>query len=154
MAAFGGCLVLGALPRIVKHQGARDALIMAVGLVVLANTRPYEGLVLSLGVAVALLAWVTSQRGPAMEDLIFRSALPIASVLLLAGVAMGYYFWRVTGSPFHMPYLVAKRTVLDVPSVNVAGNLAVLASTAFSSGKSASYLVWTPSVENTRRLPA
>ena len=95
LAAFGGCLVLGTLPRIVKHHGARDAIIMAVGLVVLANTRPYEGLVLSLGVAVALLAWVTSKRGPAMGDLILRSALPIASVLLLAGVAMGYYFWRV-----------------------------------------------------------
>ena len=115
LAAFGGCLVLGALPRIVKHQGARDALIMAVGLVVLANTRPYEGLVLSLGVAVALLAWVTSKRGPAMGALIFRSALPIASVLLLAGVAMGYYFWRVTGSPFHMPYLVARNTYAVAP---------------------------------------
>src|SRR5882672_7415781 len=49
LPALGGALVLGALPRIEHHRRWRDAAIMAVGLFILANSRPYEGLLLSLG---------------------------------------------------------------------------------------------------------
>src|SRR6266571_8384439 len=115
LAAFGGSLVLGALPRILKHQRVRDALVMAVGLVVLANTRPYEGLVLSLAVAVALLVWIAGKRRPAIRVWILRIAVPITGVLLLTAVAMGYYFWRVTGSPFRMPYLLDRNTYAIAP---------------------------------------
>lgn len=122
-AALGGALVLGALPRIRRHQRVRDALLLATGVAILANSRPYEGLVLSLTVAVALAAWIFAHRSPgargarvyAFGRLAARVVLPIALVLGAAGVATAYYFWRVTGSPIHMPYQVNRAAYAVAP---------------------------------------
>ena len=106
LAATGGALVLGVLPRIVRHQRVRDTLLLGVGVAVLANTRPYEGLVLSLVVAVALLVWTAGKKGPPVAVWIRRVGLPLVLLLALVSAGMGYYFWRVTGSPFRMPHQV------------------------------------------------
>ncbi len=107
LAATGGALVLGALPRIMRRQRVRDGIVMALGVVMLANTRPYEGLVLSLMVAAGLLWWVVRAK-PAVDRIaprlmVQRVALPVMLVLGITGAAMTYYFWRVTGNPFTMP---------------------------------------------------
>ena len=109
-AAIGGALVLGALPRIMRKQRVRDTLLMGLGLVILANSRPYEGFVLSLPVAAALLVWMVGKRRPPVRVLVRRLVFPLLILLVVAGAAMGYYFWRVTGSPFRMPYQVDRDT--------------------------------------------
>ncbi len=109
-AAIGGALVLGALPRIMRRQKVRDALLMGLGLGILANSRPYEGFVLSLPVAAAVLVWMTGKKRPPMQVVARRVLLPLLLLLALIGAAMGYYFWRVTGSPFRMPYQVDRAT--------------------------------------------
>ena len=109
-AAIGGALVLGALPRIMRGQKVRDALLMGLGLGILANSRPYEGFVLSLPVAAALLVWVAGKNRPPTRVLARRVVLPLMTVLAAVGTAMGYYFWRVAGSPFRMPYQVDRAT--------------------------------------------
>jgi hypothetical protein len=114
LAATGGALVLGALPRIMRHQPVRDAILMAIGVAMLANTRPYEGLMLSLVVAARLFWWVVQSKPPRNQLptglLIGRIALPMLLVLALAGAATSYYFWRVTGNPFTMPQQVNRDT--------------------------------------------
>jgi hypothetical protein len=115
VAGIGGALILGALPRLKKAARKRDAVVMGSGLILLANSRPYEGLVLSLPVGVALIAWLLTGRRPAFKHRVLRVALPIVVVMALAGTAMGYYFWRVTGHPLRMPYEVARATYATAP---------------------------------------
>ena len=54
MAAIGGALVMGAVPRIFHRQRFQDTVVLAVGAGILANTRPYEGFLLCIPVVVAL----------------------------------------------------------------------------------------------------
>jgi len=105
-AAIGGLLVLGALPRIMRSPRVRDSLLMAVGMVILANSRPYEGLVLGIPVCVLLLVWILKKRGPALTTALVRTVLPAIVVLALGGAGTGYYYWRITGNPFRMPYQI------------------------------------------------
>lgn len=109
LAATGGALVLGALPRIMRHQRVRDAILMSFGVAMLANTRPYEGMMLSVAVGIMLGVWAIRKR-PAAGPLLRRVALPMLLILAVAGVATGYYFWRVTGSPTRMPQQVNRDT--------------------------------------------
>lgn len=106
VTALGGALVLGALPRLKRHIHTRDAIWMALGLSVLANSRPYEGLALATTVAVAMSAWLVSQSRPRLLTVLSRVLAPITLILAITALATGYYNYRVTGSPLQMPYQV------------------------------------------------
>jgi hypothetical protein len=55
VALIGGALVLGAYVRLRNASRCRDAAWMALGLAILANSRPFEGAIASVPVAVAML---------------------------------------------------------------------------------------------------
>jgi hypothetical protein len=114
VAAIGGALVLGALPRILRTFRIRDGLWMALGVAILANSRPYEGLLVCAPVAFALLWWVATKARPAVSVLLRRAMAPAA--LLLIVVAMdGYYNHRVFGNAFTLPYQVNRATYASAP---------------------------------------
>jgi len=115
VAALGGALVLGAVPRIKRHQRWQDALLMGLGLALLANSRPYEGLFFSAPVLIALVLWIFRRRGPAFRESVRHVVLPLATVLSVAAVAMLYYFWRTSGSPLRTPFFVNLATYDPVP---------------------------------------
>jgi hypothetical protein len=115
IVALGGALVLGAWPRVRKHLRTRDALIMSLGLVILANSRPYEGLIFAITVAGAMLPWLMGRNRPPLERSLSRVIVPIVLVLLAASVATGYYYYRVTGNPFRMTYQVDAETYAAAP---------------------------------------
>jgi hypothetical protein len=115
IAALGGALLLGSWGRMRRHPRVRDALLMALGLGILANSRPYEGLIFSLPVAAAMLLWLVGKKKPSPGVAIFQVVLPIMLLLVIAGAATGYYYWRVTGSPFRMTYEVNRDTYATAP---------------------------------------
>ena len=106
VTAVGGALVLGALPRLRRHLHMRDAVWMALGLAILANTRPYEGLLLAATVAVPMGAWLASASRPKLSVVLSAVFAPIALILAVTAILTGYYNYRVTGSPFRMGYQV------------------------------------------------
>jgi len=110
LPALGGALVLGALPRIKHHLRWLDAVIMAIGLFILANSRPYEGLLLSAGVAIALLAWMFGHDGPPLRVSLMRIVVPLVLTLTPLAAWTGYYYYRVTGNPFRMTYDINRET--------------------------------------------
>jgi hypothetical protein len=115
VAATGGALVLGALPRVKGSWRVGDALLMGLGAALLANSRPYEGMVLCLPVAAALMVWVVRGPRPPLRVVAGRVVAPLGIVLSLAALATCYYFWRVTASPFRMPYQVDRSTYAVAP---------------------------------------
>jgi len=114
-SAIGGALALGALPRLKRDLRTRDGVILAIGLSVLANSRPYEGSVLSLLIALSLVYWFSRRSGAALGAVGRGLVVPLFLVAILTGLAMGYYFWRLTGSPLRTPYQVNWETYGMMP---------------------------------------
>ena len=101
VAAAGGALVLGALPRLLKQVTTGAALAFAIGAAVLMNSRPYEGLLLCLPATFWLSVAVLRKK-----TMLCGSVIPAVAVFLCAVAWTGYYDDRVTGSPWTMPYQV------------------------------------------------
>jgi hypothetical protein len=75
LGGLGGALVLGAMPRLMKTASLRYGLLMAVGIVLLIYSRPYEGLLLCLPVAFVLVKWaIRGKNRPAPVVLLRRAA--------------------------------------------------------------------------------
>lgn len=114
-AAFGGALLFGALPRIGLTQSRLATIVLGIGTAILANSRPYEGMVISIPVAIWLLIWICRQKGRARQRALGRVVLPLLAVLLVAGLTNGYYFWRVTGHPLLMPQVLERNSYAVAP---------------------------------------
>jgi len=106
VAATGGALVIGALPRILRRCSLRDSVLMGVGAALLANSRPVEGLLFCLPVAVVLAIRLFSRGSTYFRLKVARALLP--AILVLGGTVafMGYYNWRVTGNALLFPHVL------------------------------------------------
>ncbi len=128
LPAVGGLLVLGTLPRIERHARLRDALLMGLGLAILANTRPYEGFVFSLPIAAAMLVWLLKQKKIPAATVFRRVVLPLIldprrnrgrdGLLLLAG------HWQpvrhaLPGEPGHLCHGAVLRVAEAAPGARL-----------------------------------
>ena len=115
VAALGGALMFGALRRTIRRPRVWDSLLMGVGLALLANSRPFEGLVVSVPALLVLTTWMLSKRGPPRSVWVRRVALPILAVLACTAGGMGLYNFRVTGHALQMPYQVHEAAYISTP---------------------------------------
>ena len=78
VAAIGGALLLGGYARVVRRRQTAYALAMGLGLAILANTRPYEGLIFAVPIMVAFFI-----PKPRWTALILIAALLVPRVCLV-----------------------------------------------------------------------
>jgi hypothetical protein len=90
-AILGGCLLLGAAARLARKTTARDGLLMVLGLLLLANSRPFEGALISLPTCLYTV-WILVQKRARVHIW-----LPGLTLLLAGAVLTGCYCQRVTG---------------------------------------------------------
>ncbi|HKE27972.1 MAG TPA: hypothetical protein VKB88_36715 [Bryobacteraceae bacterium] len=111
LAAAAGCLVFGALPRLLDHPRQRDAILLGLGLALHLITRPYESTFLFLSVAL----WFAPLVGRAVRSADpFRISpalrhLPDAGLVLLPALALILAHNKsVTGSWTTMPEMLSQ----------------------------------------------
>jgi hypothetical protein len=114
LAATGGALIYGALPRLVETQSRRSALIFALGLLLLAATRPFEGLLISAP-ACLWLAWQFRPRQPI--GITANVLLPIVAVCTAGAAMMLFYNDSLTGELLKFPYQIHEDTYAATPSL-------------------------------------
>jgi hypothetical protein len=104
VAAAAGALVVGAVPRLARRPTPAVAALAALGLVALANSRPYEGATTAAAAGAVLWIWRRRARRPIGELLATAVILPAAAILACGLAAVLYYNYRVTGHALLMPY--------------------------------------------------
>ncbi len=125
VAAIGGALVLGALPRIRRGFRTRDFFWMGLGLAILANSRPYEGLLVSVP-ALVYVGWLVFGSIAGLRDrrrpgachtipVLLRRMTPGALAVAGALSFLGYYDYRVFGNPLTLPYTVNRAIYSSAP---------------------------------------
>jgi hypothetical protein len=110
VGVIGGALVLGAIPRIRRGMLSRHFVLLAAGLLLLANSRPFEGAALSIAPGLSLLGHIRRQRGPALRRALSRPIPAFLLVMATGCVLMATYFRAVTGNPLTPPYRVNQQT--------------------------------------------
>jgi hypothetical protein len=106
LAALGGALLFGATRRLVTAPRWLDGFLLGAGLAILANSRPYEGLVAAAAAGAMLLAGLARRGWPACKRVMTTAGAPAAAVLAAAAAWGAYYNFRVTGCATTMPYRV------------------------------------------------
>ena len=117
VAGAGGALVLGALARIRRRAGVGSALLLGLGVAILANSRPYEGLLFCVPVGAWLLWWLVGKikSREAAGTRIRNVFLPLSAVLILTIAFIGYYNLRLTGNALLFPHVLNTRTYHTTP---------------------------------------
>jgi hypothetical protein len=115
IAALGGALVIGAVPRILRSPRPAHGVLMAIGVAILAFSRPYEGVLLCIPVVVLLTKHALTRLRRLTPQGILRFAAVPAVILLSAASWMAYYNYRINGSALTLPYSINRATYSVVP---------------------------------------
>ncbi|HWB83409.1 MAG TPA: hypothetical protein VG675_04665 [Bryobacteraceae bacterium] len=115
MAGLGGALVLGALPRLLRRPRPGAGIVLGLGLAMLANSRPYEGLLLCFPIAVVLGRVYFKDSKPVKASDVRKACIPVIVILVITTGLSAFYNYRVTGKPLTTPYTVHERAYMPVP---------------------------------------
>jgi hypothetical protein len=115
LAALGGALVLGAVPRLTRKPRALEAILLGIGAGLLVLSRPYEGVLLCLPVAVYLGHWaIRGENRPKPAQLARLGALSVL-IAMVAVAWLAWYDYRAFGSPTTLPYSVNRAQYAMAP---------------------------------------
>lgn len=114
VAAFGGAILMGALPRLLRERHWRHAVLLGLGVGILANSRPFEGAVFCIPAFVVLGVWLLRRPGPPWSVKTRGVIIPLGATLACVAAFMFYYNWRVTGNVLLLPHALDDRIHLTV----------------------------------------
>jgi hypothetical protein len=115
IAALGGALVLGGLPRFMKAPRFRDGMLMAIGVVLLGLSRPYDGMLLCLPVVCYLGWWMIFGTNRPTAAVLFRCTVIPLMLIVASGAWMGYYNYRLYGNPLTPSYSINRAQYAMAP---------------------------------------
>ena len=115
VAALGGALYFGAIRQLWERISWQNSALAAVGLVILANSRPLEGAIAATPVAGLFLLRIVGQRRWKQLEFWRELVLPAGVILLLGAAAMGAYNRAITGSALQPPYLLHEKQYQESP---------------------------------------
>ena len=101
---IGGALAFGALPRIARDGQWKHSITWALGLGILALSRPYDAAVAGIASGAILLWWL--RKSMAFPAILRQVAVPALLVFLAVGAAIAYNNLHVTGSALTLPYVM------------------------------------------------
>jgi hypothetical protein len=102
VAAVGGALLLGAAVRSMKKPTAGNAILLFIGLAILATSRPYEGLAFAVPMVAVFLFHSLGRKDQRKERVQALGLLFVCSLLL--GSFLAFYNYRCTGSVLLHPH--------------------------------------------------
>jgi hypothetical protein len=115
ISALGGALVIGSVPRLIKSMRLPHALVMGIGMAMLALTRPWEGVLICIPAVIAVLIGIArNEQRPRFAVLARRAALPLCIVMVAVGW-LGYYDKEAFGKASIPPYKLARAAYAVVP---------------------------------------
>jgi hypothetical protein len=115
LAALAGALVLGAAPRLTRKPRPLEAILLGVGMGLLAISRPYEGVLLCLPVAVYLGRWaIIGNNRPSHTQVARLGALSVL-ICLVAVAWLAFYDYRAFQNPLTLPYSVNRAQYAMAP---------------------------------------
>ena len=115
VAGLGGALTLGALIRIWRRKQFGHSLTWALGLTMVALSRPFDAAVLASTTVGILLFWLVRKSHAPVKVLCLRVGLPAAALLGLCAVGIAYNDYRVTGRALTLPDQVYEARYTIVP---------------------------------------
>ena len=115
VAALGGALLLGGLRRTLERPRVAPSLVMALGLAILANSRPFEGFVIAVPCAILVIGFVGFRTLNRQWGSVTRIVVPVGLALVITALWIGFYNRAVTGDPMKMPHRLYAETYMTVP---------------------------------------
>jgi hypothetical protein len=115
VAMLGGALLFGGVVRLLRAPRPAAAFWTALGLAILANSRPFEGAVIALPLTAAVLLSML-RDSDLWRGRIAAVVVTGAAVLLPTAILMGAYNYRLTGSVLKLPYVHHEQLYAVAPS--------------------------------------
>ncbi|MGB5293598.1 MAG: hypothetical protein WBP34_01485, partial [Thermoanaerobaculia bacterium] len=115
VAALGGALLFGGLRRTLDRPRIASSLAMALGLAILANSRPFEGFVVAVPCGLLVGGFVGYRTLSKQWGSVLRIVVPVCFAMVATALWMGSYNRAVTGDPMKMPHRLYAETYMTVP---------------------------------------
>jgi hypothetical protein len=114
-AVLGAALFFGALRRLWNRFSCQNSISLALGLLILANSRPLEGALAALPATVIFAYQVVKNQRWRGDGFWLKLILPCSGILLLGAFEMGIYNRAITGSALKPPYLLHEEQYQESP---------------------------------------